>query len=61
MRNSFDPNIKEVYPTTISPNQSEWLTYTVHFQNTGNDTAYLVVLKDTLSQDLMPETFQYLA
>jgi uncharacterized repeat protein (TIGR01451 family) len=60
--NSYDPNIKEVYPSTINPsNTSEWLTYTVHFQNTGNDTAYTVVVRDTLSNNVQPETFQYLA
>jgi uncharacterized repeat protein (TIGR01451 family) len=60
--NSYDPNIKEVYPSTINPsNTSEWLTYTIHFQNTGNDTAYTVVVRDTLSGNVQPETFQYLA
>lgn len=59
--NSYDPNLKEVYPTALQQNKSEWLTYTIHFQNTGNDTAYTVVLRDTLDNGVMPESFQYLA
>jgi uncharacterized repeat protein (TIGR01451 family) len=61
VRNSLDPNMKEVYPAALQQNKSEWLTYTIHFQNTGNDTAYTVVLKDTLDNAVMPESFQYLA
>jgi uncharacterized repeat protein (TIGR01451 family) len=57
--NSWDPNYKEAYPTTLSQN-GDWLTYTIHFQNTGNDTAYLVVLRDTLSANVDPSSFQYL-
>jgi uncharacterized repeat protein (TIGR01451 family) len=60
IRNSYDPNLKEVFPADLSPNLSEWLNYTIHFQNTGNDTAYTVVIKDTLSNDVLPETFEYL-
>jgi uncharacterized repeat protein (TIGR01451 family) len=57
---SYDPNLKDVYPTTVSQN-GDWLTYTIHFQNTGNDTAYTVVLRDTLDANVIPESFQYLA
>ncbi len=60
IRNSFDPNHKEVYPAIASPDGG-WLTYTIHFQNTGNDTAYTVVLRDTLSSLVVPETFEYMA
>lgn len=58
--NSLDPNLKEVYPKTLTQN-ADWLTYTIHFQNTGSDTAYTVVVRDTLSNSVQPETFQYLA
>lgn len=58
--NSFDPNVKEVSPKTISPS-GDWLTYTIHFQNTGNDTAYNIFLRDTLSNFLQTETFQYIS
>ncbi|MCW3127265.1 MAG: Adhesin AidA-related protein [Bacteroidetes bacterium] len=61
IRNSYDPNLKDVYPENIQPGATDWLTYTIHFQNTGSDTAYLVVLKDTLSQYIDAASFQYLA
>lgn len=53
VRNSFDPNDILVSPKglgvkgLIFPEQQD-LTYTVRFQNTGNDTAYTVVIRDTL-------------
>lgn len=58
--NSFDPNMKEVYPVNISPGYNDWLTYTIHFQNTGNAPAYDIRLADTLDTRLDPETFQVL-
>ncbi len=58
--NSFDPNEKEVYPKTLS-SDGGWLTYTIHFQNTGNDTAYNVVIRDTLPQLVDAESLVYLA
>ncbi len=51
---SYDPNDMIVQPVddektgTIAPGDSV-LAYTVRFQNTGNDTAFHVVLVDTLS------------
>ncbi|MEP7262993.1 MAG: T9SS type A sorting domain-containing protein [Bacteroidota bacterium] len=54
---SFDPNDKQVTPEgygvygAIDIN-TDWLTYTIRFQNTGNDTAYNVVVKDGFSSDL---------
>jgi uncharacterized repeat protein (TIGR01451 family) len=46
--NSFDPNQKEVWPVSnISTNQ-EWMTYTIHFQNTGTDTAINIHIADTI-------------
>ena len=57
---SFDPNEKEVFPVgNISA--GEWLTYTINFQNTGTDTAYGVIVRDTLSNNLDEATFNYLA
>lgn len=53
---SLDPNDKLVSPTGItsnhyiSPNSS--LNYTIRFQNTGTDTAFSVVIRDTLSSFL---------
>ena len=46
--NSFDPNKKSVYPISIIDSTSQWLTYTIDFQNTGTDTAHNVYIFDTL-------------
>ncbi|MBC7774858.1 MAG: T9SS type A sorting domain-containing protein [Phycisphaerae bacterium] len=54
---SFDPNDKMVNPLgigstgNISPTDSV-LTYTIRFQNTGTDTAFTVVVRDTLDIDV---------
>ncbi len=54
---SYDPNDITVAPMreqengNINPDDSV-LTYTVRFQNTGNDTAFKVVVVDTLSPHL---------
>ncbi len=53
VRNSYDPNDKQALPLgfgeehIIRPGTP--LDYTIRFQNTGNDTAFAVVLRDTLS------------
>ena len=58
---SMDPNFKEVEPTTPIPTSySDWLTYTVHFQNTGTAPADHIKILDTLDTNLDPVTFQYL-
>ena len=57
---SYDPNEKQAYPQGIHSEHfiepGTPLTYVLHFQNTGTDTAFLVVLRDTLSQWLDPAT-----
>ncbi len=54
--NSYDPNIKSTTPAGLGEEHfidSDWeLDYTIQFQNTGNDVAYQVVIKDTLSEKL---------
>lgn len=49
---SFDPNEKLVFPSGVGAqhyiNPEDKLKYIVNFQNTGNDTAYTVVVKDTI-------------
>jgi hypothetical protein len=53
--NSYDPNDKQVSPIGVGPNNdilTQELSYTIRFQNTGNDTAYTVVIIDTLDTDL---------
>lgn len=53
---SFDPNDKTGYPLGVKeehfimPNQQ--LQYIIRFQNTGTDTAFTVVIRDTLDTDL---------
>ena len=57
--NSFDPNHKDVSPVdSVQP--GEWLTYTINFQNIGTDTAFTVVVRDTLSPYVDASSFQYL-
>src|SRR5690606_32836916 len=53
---AFDPNIKVGYPVgltndhKVSPNLN--MRYIINFQNTGNDTAFTVILRDTLDSAL---------
>ncbi|MEO8590554.1 MAG: T9SS type A sorting domain-containing protein, partial [Flavobacteriales bacterium] len=60
---SLDPNAKEVNTSTGWSNefyfidQDDWLSYTIQFQNTGTDTAFFVVITDTLAETLDPTTF----
>lgn len=53
---SYDPNIKSAKPNGLGvfhEIEKDWeLEYTIQFQNTGTDTAFLVVIKDTLSEHL---------
>jgi uncharacterized repeat protein (TIGR01451 family) len=54
LTNSFDPNFKEdaTGNATVSLSdiyKEQPFTFTVHFQNTGTDTAYNVSIKDTIS------------
>ncbi len=50
---SFDPNEKVVQPSDIFfLDIDDHLSYVIRFQNTGTDTAYNVVVTDTLSADL---------
>lgn len=61
---SYDPNVKEA---ATSSGQSDtqyligtdaWIDYTIRFQNTGSDTAFTVVVTDTLPAELDMATFQ---
>jgi uncharacterized repeat protein (TIGR01451 family) len=56
--NSFDPNMKEVFPQDVRPGFHDYFTYTIHFQNTGNAPAINIKLVDTISNELDMETFQ---
>jgi uncharacterized repeat protein (TIGR01451 family) len=53
--------MKEVSESVIFPAfviNNDYLEYTIHFQNTGNDTAFTVLLIDTLSNYIDISTFQ---
>lgn len=60
---SYDPNDKLVTPQGEGPEgfigqDEQDMRYTVRFQNTGNDTAFVVVIRDTIEGDLDITTFK---
>ncbi|MCB0661785.1 MAG: T9SS type A sorting domain-containing protein [Saprospiraceae bacterium] len=61
-RGAYDPNDKTVFPggfgneKIVKPGVA--LEYLVRFQNTGTDTAFKVVILDTLDTNLDPATLQ---
>ncbi len=58
---SHDPNEKEVQPSGNITENDSVLTYTIHFQNTGNAPTDFIIVKDTLSPFLDPSTLQTIA
>jgi uncharacterized repeat protein (TIGR01451 family) len=61
--NSFDPNDKSVSPKPDAAGtiqDGEMLYYHINFQNTGNDTAYNVVVTDSLDTNLDMNTFHFI-
>ena len=62
IRGSWDPNEKLVQPSGLTESHfirsNTRLKYHLGFQNTGNDTAFKVVLKDTLSDHVDIESVQ---
>ena len=64
--NSFDPNLKEAEPKGTGeqgyiPVTTDELTYTIHFQNTGNAPALYVEIVDTLNIPLDYSSLQILS
>jgi uncharacterized repeat protein (TIGR01451 family) len=61
---SYDPNDKMNFPQGYGANRliepNETIEYMIRFQNTGTDTAFTVVLKDTLSEWLDVSTIRVL-
>ncbi|HEY0978624.1 MAG TPA: T9SS type A sorting domain-containing protein [Flavobacteriales bacterium] len=61
---AFDPNNKLVNTSSgqqdgvYHPALDEWVDYTINFQNTGTDTAFTVVITDTLAAHLSTAAFQ---
>jgi uncharacterized repeat protein (TIGR01451 family) len=62
IRGAFDPNDKTSFPAGYGANHwielNQDIEYQVRFQNTGNDTAFTVVVTDTLSDLLDPTTLR---
>ncbi|MCO6490905.1 MAG: T9SS type A sorting domain-containing protein [Phaeodactylibacter sp.] len=58
----FDPNDKQAFPRGQGPNRflhpTSGLEYLIRFQNTGTDTAFLVVIRDTLPAELNPASLR---
>lgn len=60
---SLDPNAKECWSPTMNTSGEIWpsdleLDYTIHFQNCGNDTAFFIIVVDTLPAELDITTFE---
>lgn len=59
---AFDPNEKEAFPTGVAEEhfivKNSDIEYLLRFQNTGNDTAFTVVLRDTLPTEMNPASVQ---
>lgn len=63
VRGSYDPNDKAA-TTELSPLQvanGAYIDYTIRFQNTGNDTAFNVVISDVLPGELLLNTLKITA
>ncbi len=60
VRTSYDPNDKTVYPSGDILDTTEWLNYSVRFQNTGNAPARHVYVIDTLSSSFDLSSFRVL-
>lgn len=61
---SYDPNDKVVSPLYLTQefvNDNEYLNYSIRFQNTGTDTAFTVIVRDTLDNFVNPNTIQFLS
>ncbi|MBX2981027.1 MAG: DUF11 domain-containing protein [Flavobacteriales bacterium] len=60
---AYDPNDKLATTSTGGTQvfligEDEWIDYTIRFQNTGTDTAFTVVITDTLPASLDPATLR---
>ncbi|MBK6474146.1 MAG: T9SS type A sorting domain-containing protein [Flavobacteriales bacterium] len=63
---AYDPNDKLVTPQGYGPAGAvpvdiDWLEYTIRFQNTGTDTAFTVVLLDSLDLDVDPNSLDIIS
>ncbi len=55
VNSAFDPNYMAVSPEGYISSGTQ-LQYTIHFENTGNDTAFDIFVMDTLSQYVDPHS-----
>lgn len=64
IRCAFDPNDKIARSARFGANgqlyPGDAIDYTIRFQNTGNDTAFQIVIRDTLDANLDPGTLEIL-
>ena len=63
IRGAYDPNDKQA-SATLSPQEvsdGEYIYYTIRFQNTGTDTAFTVIVKDQLDNQLQVSTLELLS
>lgn len=62
VRGSYDPNDKLVSAETLfdTYNSQKELQYTIRFQNTGTDTAFKVVVIDTIQGNLNPQSIRFI-
>jgi uncharacterized repeat protein (TIGR01451 family) len=56
--NSYDPNDKHVYPTSVLPGFEDYFIYNINFQNTGTAPAINIKVLDTLDMNLDFSTFE---
>jgi len=64
VRGSYDPNDKQAFIGDLTSKQvanGQYLTYMIRFQNTGNDTAFKVVIRDTLDNNLDVNTLEVIS
>jgi uncharacterized repeat protein (TIGR01451 family) len=63
IRGAFDPNDKQGFPTGYKTDhfvaQNQDIEYLIRFQNTGTDTAFTVVLRDTISEKLDVSSIEF--
>lgn len=63
IRDSYDPNDKQISPSGVGASKlvphKIPLDFLIRFQNTGTDTAYKVVITDTLNQNLDLSTLEF--
>ncbi|MGV3636866.1 MAG: T9SS type A sorting domain-containing protein, partial [Flavobacteriales bacterium] len=64
---SYDPNDKTAFTSSRTSDasflldQDEWIDYVIRFQNTGTDTAFNVIVTDTLPHVLDPASISLVA